>query len=72
MRGSLRIRHARSCPAFASGRARDAKACRCAPSVQGRVGSIARNLGQLPAGWRAADLLEFERALADLRLFVRC
>jgi integrase len=38
--------------------------------VQGRVGSISRNLGRLTIGWRTADLIEFERALADVRLLV--
>lgn len=67
MRGSLRIRHQASCPATASGRPKDPRACRCSPSVQGRVAGVSRSLGHLPRGWLAADLIEFEHRLADLR-----
>lgn len=70
MRGSLRVRHREGCPAGAGGRTKDARACRCSPSVQGRVAGVSRNLGHLPRGWRANDLIEFERALADLRMLV--
>ena len=67
MRGSLRIRHVKDCPATAVGRARDARACRCSPSVQARVAGVSRSLGQLPRGWRTDDLIPFERELSDLR-----
>ncbi len=67
MRGSLRIRHVRSCPACEPGRARDARACRCSPSVQARVAGVSRSLGHLPVGWRLNDLIPFERELGDLR-----
>jgi PAS domain-containing protein len=67
MRGSLRIRHAAGCPAAASGRARDARACRCSPAGQARVAGVVRALGHLPRGWRADDVLPFERELAELR-----
>jgi transposase InsO family protein len=67
MRGSLRLRHQASCPVTASGRQRDPRACRCSPAVQGRVAGVHRRMGYLPAGWRASDLLDFERRLAELR-----
>jgi integrase len=67
MRGSLRLRHAVACPARAGGKTKDARSCRCAPVVQGRVGRVQRRLGYLELGWRAADLVTFERQLADLR-----
>lgn len=70
MRGSLRVRHREGCPADAAGRTKDARACRCSPSVQGRVAGVSRSLGHLPRGWRANDLIEFERALADMRMLV--
>ncbi|MEA2253544.1 MAG: hypothetical protein QOG70_3786 [Solirubrobacteraceae bacterium] len=67
MRGSLRIRHGEKCPAGQGGRPRDARACRCSPTMQARVASVSRALGHLPRGWRADDLLRFERELAELR-----
>jgi integrase len=67
MRGSLRLRHSQTCPAREAGRTKDARSCSCSPSVLGRVGSVARSLGTLPRGWRAADLLEYERRLFELR-----
>jgi hypothetical protein len=67
MRGSLRLRHQASCPATTSGRQRDPRACRCSPAAQGRVAGVHRRIGYLPAGWRASDLLDFERHLAELR-----
>src|SRR5688572_27853466 len=67
MRGSLRLRHKAGCPADISGKRKDARACRCSPVVQGRVGAVQRRLGYLPHGWRAADLVEFERRLVELR-----
>jgi integrase len=70
MRGSLRLRHVRSCPAFSGDRGKDLRACRCSPGVQGRVAGVTRSLGRLPAGWRTADLIQFERELADLRTLV--
>jgi hypothetical protein len=35
--------------------------------MQARVASVSRALGHLPRGWRADDLLRFERELAELR-----
>src|SRR3954454_14356871 len=70
MRGSLRLRHLVSCPGREPGRGKDPRACRCSPAVQGRIAGLSRNLGRLPAGWRAADLYEFERMLADMRMLV--
>lgn len=70
MRGSLRVRHREGCPASASGRTKEARACRCSPSVQGRVGGVSRSLGHMPRGWRMSELSEFERALAELRVRV--
>jgi integrase len=67
MRGSLRLRHAVNCPARSGGKTKDARSCRCAPVVQGRVGNVQRQLGYLELGWRVADLVTFERQLADLR-----
>ncbi len=67
MRGSLRLRHAVLCPARESGKTKDARSCRCAPVVQGRVGAVQRRLGYLELGWRNTDLIAFERQLADLR-----
>jgi integrase len=67
MPGSLRLRHTRGCPADADSRRKDARACRCRPAVQGRVGAVQRRLGYLPHGWRANDLVRFERRLVELR-----
>lgn len=69
MRGSLRIRHTAGCPAKASGRSRDARACRCAPAVEVRFRSLdlTQKLGYLPKGWKLADLEEFERERLDVR-----
>src|SRR5438045_855905 len=67
MRGSLRIRHQEGCPAAVKGNARDARICRCSPSVQARVMHVTRALGYLPKGWRREDLIPFERELIDLR-----
>ena len=68
MRGSLRLRHAITCPARGAGRrTKDARACRCSPVVQGRVGNVQRRLGYLELGWRAVDLVPYERQLGDLR-----
>ncbi len=64
-RGHLRIRHEPACRA--SGR--DARACRCAPTVEARFKAmgVQRVLGKLPKGWRVADLIEFETELAEVR-----
>jgi hypothetical protein len=45
MRGSLRLRHAMTCPARGAGKTKDARSCRCSPVVQGRVGNVQRRLG---------------------------
>lgn len=69
MRGSLRLRHGRACPAMAPGKNRDSRACRCSPAVEVRFSSvgIVRKVGYLPKGWRAEDLAEFERERLDMR-----
>lgn len=67
MRGSLRLRHQVGCPAGADGQTRSARLCRCGPSVQARVMHVSRALGVLPVGWKAEDLIPFERELIDLR-----
>src|SRR4051794_13921408 len=69
MRGSLRLRHQRSCPARAAGKNRDPRTCRCAPTVEIRFQSVGveRIAGYLPKGWRAGDLEEFQREYVDMR-----
>jgi integrase len=69
MRGSLRLRHRRDCPANAAGKNRDSRVCRCSPGVEVRFFSLGidRKLGYLAKGWRAEDLTEFERERIDMR-----
>ncbi len=67
MRGALRVRHAKGCPAGARGLSFRADLCRCRPSVQARVARVERRLGYLERGWRTADLADFDRRLAELR-----
>jgi integrase len=69
MRGSLRLRHSRGCPANADGKHRDSRACRCSPAVEVRFSSLGidRKVGYLTRGWRAEDLAEFERERLDMR-----
>jgi integrase len=67
MRGSLRLHHAKRCPASARGQMLRSDLCSCRPTVQARVARVERRLGYLELGWRVADLAEFERRLAELR-----
>jgi integrase len=69
MRGSLRLRHQKGCPADVPAKNRDPRVCRCAPAVQIRFRSIGveRIVGYLDRGWRASDLDEYHRELLDMR-----
>jgi integrase len=69
MRGSLRLRHQRTCPTYASGKSRDSRVCRCSPAVEVRFRSvgITRKVGYLPKGWRAEDLADYQRDLVEMR-----
>ena len=67
MRGSLRLHHAKRCPASARGQMLRSDLCSCRPTVQARVARVERRLGYLEQGWRIADLADFERRLAELR-----
>jgi integrase len=69
MRGSLRLRHQRSCPANERGKNRGSRACRCAPAVEVRFRSvgITRKVGYLRKGWRAEDLADYQRDVIEMR-----
>jgi integrase len=64
-RGHLRIRHHAGCKA----RGRNARACTCSPTVEARFKAmgVQRPLGQLPKGWKVADLHDYEQELLELR-----
>jgi len=69
MRGSIRVRHQRSCPGVAAGKSRDSRVCRCSPAVEIRFDSlgITRKVGYLAKGWRAEDLADYQRDLVEMR-----
>ena len=69
MRGSLRLRHQRACPAYGTNKTRDSRVCRCSPAVEVRFRSLGltRKVGYLSKGWRAEDLAEYQRDLLEMR-----
>ena len=50
-----------------SGKGREPRACRCAPTVYAVLEGQWAKLGYLPAGWRKADLAPFEDRLSEMR-----
>jgi hypothetical protein len=62
-RGSIQLRHRKACPA----NGKEARTCRCGPTVYAVVDGTWVKAGYLPEGWRRDDLAPFERRLIDTR-----
>jgi Phage integrase family/Phage integrase SAM-like domain len=65
-RGSLQLRHRKGkkpCPA----KGKDARRCRCGPTVYAVLAGEWTKIGHLAEGWRKDDLGEFEHQLAEMR-----
>jgi integrase len=62
-RGSIQVRHRKRCPATG----KEARQCRCSPTVYAVVAGQFEKIGYLPGGWRKSELVPFERRLAEMR-----
>lgn len=62
-RGSVQLRHRKTCQATG----KDARACRCCPTVYAVLNGRWERIGYLPDSWRKADLEPFEGRLQEMR-----
>src|SRR5688572_3036407 len=62
-RGSIQLRHRKGC----TGKGKDSRSCRCAPTVYAVLEGRWDRIGYLPESWRKADLVPFEERLTEMR-----
>lgn len=62
-RGSIHLNHRKGCPA----KGKDARNCRCSPTVYAIYRSRWQRLDYLSRGWRRSDLDRFEEELGEIR-----